>query len=89
MAGSLVYRVMYGYQVLESEDPFIKSAEEFMVESSSVITAGWVVDFFPIRKHTIISNFMACKRRIFQLSFSEAFTWHEMAQNCRRCTRKI
>ena len=50
MAGSLIFRVMYGYEVSETHDPFITGAEELMARSSSIITSPWLVDFLPVCK---------------------------------------
>lgn len=50
MAGSLIFRVMYGYQVSKNHDPFITGAEELMVKSSWIISSPWLVDFVPMLK---------------------------------------
>lgn len=54
MAGSLIFRVMYGYQVSKNHDPFITGAEELMVKSSWIISSPWLVDFVPMRESMVI-----------------------------------
>ncbi|KAI0331429.1 cytochrome P450 [Cubamyces sp. BRFM 1775] len=46
-AGSLIFSAIYGYQITENNDPYVKESEEFMEVSSYAMAGGWVVDFFP------------------------------------------
>lgn len=41
---------MYGYKIKGSDDPLVKTAEEFMDISGIAITGVWLVNFFSFRK---------------------------------------
>ena len=50
MAGSLIFRTVYGYHVRATNDPFIEAADAMMEMGEYAISGGWIVDYLPFRE---------------------------------------
>ena len=46
----MVFRMIYGYRVQTTHDPYVEAANEMMEKAESAMMAGWLVDFAEFRK---------------------------------------
>lgn len=49
--GSIILRLVYGYEVTADNDPFVQTSEEVLAIFNMVSSPGWVVDMFPLLRH--------------------------------------
>ncbi|KAJ3554822.1 hypothetical protein NM688_g2905 [Phlebia brevispora] len=47
MAGSLIFTVIYGYEIEKDHDPYVKLADELAQAMGNAIGLDWIVEFLP------------------------------------------
>ena len=80
MAGALIFSTVYGYQVEANNDSYVAAAEEYLERSSATVTAGWLVDFIPIREYIRLPSLFQLTDNVL-LSSSEISSLDYLAPN--------
>lgn len=79
LTGSIILRLVYGYEVTSDNDMFVQQSEEVLKSFHLISTPGWVVDVFPMLRH--LPSWlpgMGFKRK--------ASKWKELAESSRMNT---
>ncbi|KAF8814849.1 hypothetical protein BYT27DRAFT_7238742 [Phlegmacium glaucopus] len=76
LAGGIIVRLTYGYQVQDDEDPFLNSIEKANTNfNAATVPGAFIVDFFPIFQ----SGFLvlaSCRLRVFGPKIQLQWKWY-------------